>query len=363
MKKELIFQIGLTLIPKVGPVVAKKLIAYCGGVEAVFKEKQNLLQKIPNIGPVLAKSIANQTILKRAEEELLFIDKHQLQTDYYLEDNYPKRLKHCEDAPLLLFSKGKFDYNAKKVVSIVGTRSATSYGKKICQELVEELQSHGVLVVSGLSYGVDTCSHKSAIKNELATIGILAHGLDRIYPSANKNLAKKMMSNGGLVTEFLSQTNPDRENFVRRNRIVAGLSDATIVVESAMKGGALITADIANSYNREVFAVPGPLHSQYSEGCNHLIKTNRAVLLTGVKDLEYLLNWDKAEGKGKQVQLFDLTEEEQTLVEVVKKFDKLSVEELIFHSKLTRGKMAQLLLQLELKQVVRVLPGKIVALH
>jgi DNA processing protein len=245
----------------------------------------------------------------------------------------------------------------------VGTRSATSYGKKICQELVEELQSHGVLVVSGLSYGVDTCSHKSAIKNELATIGILAHGLDRIYPSANKNLAKKMMSNGGLVTEFLSQTNPDRENFVRRNRIVAGLSDATIVVESAMKGGALITADIANSYNREVFAVPGPLHSQYSEGCNHLIKTNRAVLLTGVKDLEYLLNWDKAEGKGKQVQLFDLTEEEQTLVEVVKKFDKLSVEELIFHSKLTRGKMAQLLLQLELKQVVRVLPGKIVALH
>lgn len=363
MKKELIFQIGLTLIPKVGPVVAKKLIAYCGGAEAVFKEKQFLLQKIPSIGPALAKSIANQTILKRAEEELLFIEKHQLQTAYYLTENYPKRLKHCEDAPLLLFSKGKFNYNAKKVVSIVGTRNATNYGKKICQELTEELQSHGVLVVSGMAYGIDTCAHKSALKNGLSTIGVLAHGLDRIYPSANKNLAKQMMSNGGLVTEFLSQTNPDRENFVRRNRIVAGLSDATIVVESAMKGGALITADIANSYNRDVFAVPGALHNQYSEGCNHLIKTNRAVLFTGVKDLEYLLDWDKAETKSKQVQLFDLSAEEQIIVAVLKRFDKLAVEELIFHSKLSRGKIAQLLLQLELQKIIRVLPGKIVTLQ
>lgn len=357
MKKSQLYRVGVTLIPGVGPVLAKKLIAYCGGAEAVFKNKPAHLQKIPGIGPALSKAISTQKILSDAEYELRFVEKHQIKLDYYLDENYPYRLKRCEDAPVMLYSKGCFDWNSERVVSVVGTRKATDYGKRQCASLIEELADMGVLVVSGLAYGIDTVAHKSALQYGLPTLGVLAHGLDRIYPSANSSLAKKMCSNGGLVTEFLSKTNPDRENFVKRNRIVAGLSDATIVIESTKRGGALITADIANSYHRDVFAIPGRLGDASSEGCNHFIKTNRAALFSSAKDISYLLSWEK-QLSPKQLPIFDLTPDEQRVVDAIAEAGELPIDQLSARLTLNIGQLSQILLQLELKQVVRVIPGK-----
>lgn len=361
MKSLKLYQVGITLISGVGPILAKKLIAYCGGAEAVFKDKPSHLQKIPGIGTSLAKAISTQKILSRAEAELRFVEKHHLHLDYYLDKSYPYRLKRCEDAPVVLYSQGRFDWNTDRVVSIVGTRRASSYGKKQCAKLVEELAAMNVLVVSGLAYGIDTVAHKSAVKNGLSTIGVLAHGLDRVYPSANSSLAQKMCDNGGLVSEFLSETNPDRENFVKRNRIVAGLSDATIVVESTKRGGALITADIANSYHRDVFAIPGRLEDAASEGCNHFIKTNRAALLSSTKDISYLLGWGE-QPHSKQLPLFDLSPDEQEVATILREAGPLPIDQLFAQLSISSGRLSQLLLQLELKQVIRALPGKRYAL-
>lgn len=257
MKNDLIFQIGLTLIPGIGPVTAKKLISYCGSFEAVFKEKKEHLIKIPHIGPVLAKEISSQNVLSRAEQEINYISNNNIKVSTYLENDYPSRLKNCVDAPIVLYSKGDFDWNQTKIVSIVGTRNASNYGKNICQSVIEYLSDFPVLIISGLAYGIDIHAHKNAIKHNLKTAAVIAHGLDKIYPSSHKNVSLEMLQNGGLITEFLSETNISRENFVRRNRIVAGISDATIVIESKIKGGAMITAKLANDYNRDVFAVPG----------------------------------------------------------------------------------------------------------
>ena len=235
MKNNLIFQIGLTLIPGIGPITAKKLISHCGSVEAVFQEKKELLTKIPHIGPVLAKEITQQSVLGRAEKEIDFMSQNGITANSYLDDNYPQRLKNCVDSPLVLFSKGNFDWNQSKIVSIVGTRNATSYGKNVCQSIINDLSDYPVLIVSGLAYGIDIFAHKFSLANNLQTVAVLAHGIDRIYPVSHKNVAVEMLQNGGLITEFLSGTNLGRENFVRRNRIVAGMSDATIVVESKKK--------------------------------------------------------------------------------------------------------------------------------
>jgi len=358
---ETLYNIGLTLLPGIGDKLGKALVDYCGSAEAVFKEKRQNLEKIPEIGRITAQKIVSQNVLKRAEEELRFIEKHQIQTFFFKDETYPRRLLHCSDSPLMLYFKGQTDFNVEKVVSMVGTRKCTEYGRKMVSELLADLKDDRVLVVSGLAYGIDTLAHQAALDNQLATVGVLGHGLDRIYPHQNRNLAKKMLENGGLLTDFLSKTNPDAVNFPSRNRIVAGLSDATIVVEAARNGGALITAEIANSYNRDVFAVPGRLNDERSEGCNFLIKTNKAALIENAQDIRYLLNWD-VEQKPKnaiQSKLFiELSDDQRAIFEVLQSYPEAIVDELCDLLKLPLSKLSAILLQLEIAGVVEVLPGK-----
>ena len=364
--EQLKYKIGLSLIPGVGDVVAKKLIAYCGGAEAVFREKKSSLLKIPGVGTSLANAILSQKVLNRAEREIAFIQKNNIQALFYLDEKYPKRLKYCDDGPVMLYCKGQMDLNAQKIVSIVGTRQASDYGKKICVNIVEELVTHNVLVVSGLAYGIDICAHKAALKNNLQTIGVVAHGLDRLYPSLHTSVAEKMQDNGGLVTEFLSKTNPDRENFPQRNRIIAGLADAVIVVETRMRGGALITAEIANSYSRDVFAVPGRLNDPYSKGCNWFIKINKAALLQSVKDLEYLMGWETKEGKkqSRQKKMFvELNSDEKVLVDIITDDGSLAIDLLCLKSKMSTSKVASTLLNLEFSGVIKCLPGNVYQLN
>lgn len=358
---DLIYKIGLTLIPGVGDINGKRLVSYCGGVEAVFHENEKSLCKIPGIGPATIRSIVNKSILSAAEKEIRFIEQFGIQYFFFLDNDYPYRLKYCEDSPLMLYYKGNSDMNTQRIISIVGTRNMSIYGKKICKEIVEDLKDANVLIVSGLAYGVDTQAHKIAVSQDIPTIGVLAHGLDRIYPSVNKPLAEKMLKNGGLLTEFKSKTNPDRENFPRRNRIIAGLSDAVLVIESGLKGGALITAEIANSYNRDVFSIPGRTNDKYSEGCNFLIKTQRAALIQKAKDIYYMLNWDlKGEAICAQKKMFvEFNEYEQKIIDVLKDFDFLGVDKICLKTNFPTSKVASTLLELEFKGIVQCLPGKV----
>lgn len=363
MNEQLLYHIAITSIPNIGDITAKKLIAYCGSSEQVFSEKKGVLEKIPGIGAVNAQKIITHKTeaLTIAEEEIAFIKKNDISPLFYLNDNYPKRLRHCEDGPILLYSKGNTEFNNSKVVSIVGTRKATDYGKDFCNKIVEELAPHQPLIVSGLAYGIDVCSHKAAIKNNITTVGVLAHGLDRMYPSQHTSVAKQMLENGGLLTDYKSGTNPDRENFPKRNRIVAGLSDLTIVIESSKKGGSLITAYLANDYNRDVFALPGRLNDSQSEGCNNIIKNHKAALIQSVKDIEYIMGWE-AEKKIKPVQrqLFvELTPEQKLIADIISKKDKIGIDELSLQAKFPMSKTTAMLLEMEFEGVVKTLPGKL----
>ena len=363
MNDQLLYQIALTSIPNIGNVSAKKLIAYCGSAQQVFEEKKATLEKVPGIGSVYSDSInKNKTeALQTAEQELKFIEKNEVTPLFFIDEKYPRRLVHCEDGPLLLYSKGNVDFNSEKAISIVGTRRATNYGKDFCEQIIKDLKPHNPLIISGLAYGIDVCAHKAAVKNRLATVGVLAHGLDRIYPSQHTTIAKEMFECGGLSTEFKSGTNPDRENFPKRNRIVAGLSDLTIVVESSKKGGSLITAELANNYNRDVFALPGKLSDSQSEGCNWLIKTNKAALIQSAKDIEYIMGW-KAEktDKPKQTALFQiLTIEQKIIIEVLTKNEVVAIDEIALQTKLPMSKATTLLLELEFSGIVKSLPGKL----
>lgn len=363
----LLYQIAATLLPGVGDITAKKLIAYCGGVEEIFKLRKSALMKIPGVGPVLAKLILEQDVLKRAEEEVEFVLKNNINPIFYTEKQFPERLKHCMDSPILIYTQGEMDLNAKRIVSIVGSRNATDYGKHVCEKLVKGLKSPDLLIVSGLAYGIDITAHKSALKYGVPTIGVLAHGLDRLYPSIHKKVASEMMEAGGLITEFMQGTNPDRENFPKRNRIVAGIADATIVVEAAKKGGALITAELANSYNRDVFAVPGRVDDKYSEGCNWLINRNKAVLTSSAEDILYLMNWEKEnESKAKkpiQKQLFVELSDEQRLITDLLHEGQLSIDSICAKAQMPMSKVAAALLDLEFSGLVTSLPGKVFRLN
>jgi len=360
--EDLIYKIALTLIPGVGSVNGKSLVAYCGGVKAVFMEKKRALLKIPGIGEQTVNAIANHNVFERAEEEISFIEKNKITPLFYLDIQYPIRLKQCHDSPLMLYYKGTSDLNAPKVVAIVGTRKATEYGRDMCRKLIEGLVEHNVLIVSGLAYGIDTWSHKAALDSKLETVGVLGHGLDRIYPFANRSLAEKMLENGGLLCEYMSNTLPDRENFPMRNRIIAGMSDAIVVVEAGETGGALITAEIANSYNRDVFAVPGRIGDPHSEGCNKLIKINKAALIQSSKDISYLLNWnsEKVQKKAVQRQLFlNLTPDEEIIVNMLKEKGDLEIDSLLLETNLLPAKAASILLNMEFEGIIRCLPGKV----
>lgn len=362
MNEDLLYNIAITELQGIGDISAKKLIAYCGSARQVFNEKTNVLEKIPGIGSIYANSINTSKLeaLAIAEKELKFIEKYSINAIFYLEEKYPKRLFHCEDGPVVIYSKGEIEFNNPKVISIVGTRNATTYGKDFCNQLVIDLIPHHPLIVSGLAYGIDICSHKAAIKNNLPTIAVLAHGLDRLYPSQHTAVAKQLLKNGGLVSDYKSGTNPDRENFPKRNRIIAGLSDLTIVVESSKKGGSLITAYLANDYNRDVFALPGRLIDTQSEGCNNLIKSNKAALIQSVKDIEYIMGWESEKiADQKQQRLFvELSEEEKTITHLLSQKDKFAIDDLSLQAKFPMSKTASLLLNLEFNGVVKSLPGK-----
>lgn len=358
---KLSYQIALTLISGIGDVLAKNLISYCGSAEAVFKTPKQTLLKIPGIGRATALAIAeSRDLLKRAEQEEVFIEKYKIKPLFFTDAAYPKRLKNCTDAPIMLYYKGNVDLNAIRVVNIVGTRKVTEYGKLVCMQLVEQLKVYHPVVISGLAYGVDVHAHRECLKQDVPTVAVLGHGLDRIYPAAHRSVAEKMVQNGGLLSDFVSGTNPDRENFPKRNRIIAGLADATIVVEAAETGGAIITAVIANSYNRDVFAIPGRVNDTYSSGCNHLIKTNRAALVSSGADIAYSLGWDIGDQKkGVQRQLLvELTTEEQVIVDLLQTHSSLAIDELMLRSTMNLSILAGVLLNLELKGVVLSLPGK-----
>ena len=363
LKKEDLFHLmALLKVEGIGDVNAKKLISQCGGVTNVFKERKSTLLKISGVGDSIINRLKDDSIFKRTEKELNFIEKNEIESITFYDDKYPKRLKHCFDAPLVLFLKGKMKFERQKIISVVGTRQMTGYGKKVLEDLFEDLKEFNPIIVSGLAYGVDIYAHQLAMKYNFQTIAVLAHGLDRIYPAVHKNDAVKMQDNGGLLTEFWSGSRPDRENFVKRNRIVAGLSQATILIESAEKGGSLITADIANSYNRDVFAVPARISDKYSVGCNNLIKTNRASVLTSAKDLAYILNWEKAINNNQktiQKQLFiELNEYEKTIYNYLLKEGKQQLDVISLHCNFPIYKTASILLNLELKGITRPLPGK-----
>jgi DNA processing protein len=360
-EENLKYQIALSLLPGIGDIRAKKLVSFCGSVEAVFREKRALLEKIPGIGLKNIKQIIKPLVFDRAEEEIRFIRKNKIQPMFYLDESYPKRLLHCEDSPILLYFKGECDLNRKKVISIVGTRDATAYGRELCEKLVADLAGYSPLIVSGLAYGIDLCAHRAAMQNNLDTIGVLAHGLDKIYPAVHRSLAEKMTRQGGLLSDFCSQTIPDRENFPRRNRIVAGMADATIVIESKKDGGSLITADIANSYNRDVFAFPGRIGDLASEGCNTLIKQNKAALIQSGADLVYIMGWEeKKKGKSSiQKKLFvELNPDEEKILALLKDKDSVYIDDLSLSASMPVSKVSSLLLNLEFSGLVCSMPGK-----
>jgi DNA processing protein len=359
--QELLYQISITLIKNIGAVNGKKLVAYCGGPEAVFKEKISALEKIPGIGRARAATIKNQKVLQRAEQEIKFIEKYNIRPLFYTEPGYPSRLLNCDDGPLMLYYKGNANLDNSKVIAVVGTRRATNYGKARCEEILKDLEPLNVLVVSGLAYGIDSCAHRHSVDMGLETVGVLGHGLDRIYPAQNKKLAERMLQQGGLLTEFMSGTNPDRENFPRRNRIVAGMADAVLVVESDRKGGALITAEIANSYNRDVFTVPGRVGDDMSRGCHFMIKTNRAALVENGADVAYMMGWEKVEvSKRAQKKLFvELSGEEKLILETIREYGELPIDKITLLTKLSTSKVAASLLNLEFEGLVKSLPGKL----
>ncbi|MEO8821536.1 MAG: DNA-processing protein DprA [Ginsengibacter sp.] len=362
MQKELLYQIALTLIPNIGDVNAKSLVNHFGSAEAIFHAPKKELDEIEGIGIIRAGSIRNFKDFSRAEEEIQFINKYKITPLFLTDKNYPQRLLNCYDSPPMLYYKGNADLNCSRIIAIVGTRNHNEYGKNICEKLIAELINEEVLIVSGLAFGIDSIAHKNALKNNLKTVGVLAHGLDRVYPAQNSTLAKQMISNGGLLTEFKSNTIPDKQNFPGRNRIVAGISDAIIVIESGIKGGSLITAELANGYNKDVFAFPGRADDLKSEGCNFLIKNNKAALITSANDLLENMSWkqNKKPSPKKQRELFiELTTEEKVVVDILQTHEQIQIDELYFKSKLSSSAIAQALLMLEMQGIVSSMPGKI----
>lgn len=359
------YGIALSLMKGVGDSNAKTLISYAGSAEKLFSLSPAKLQKIHGIGPKLAESFKDTyEALRRAEKELKFTEKNKIDILFYYDKKYPKRLLNCPDAPLFIFSKGNCDFNKERFVNIVGTRHATEYGKELTEQLVSDLSSCNVSLVSGLAFGIDICAHKAALKYDMQNVAVLAHGLDRIYPAQHKTVADKLQENGALVSDFLSETIPDKQNFPSRNRIVAGMTDATIVIESAESGGALITAEIANSYNRDVFAFPGKISDKYSQGCLRLIKNHKANLITGSADVIECMNWDLSKSAGtrqpvQQALFAELNEQEKMVCDFLSQTEKSHIDDIFLKIQLPQSAISGVLLQLEMKGVIAVLPGKV----
>lgn len=365
MTNDLLYQIALTCIPNIGAVQAKVLINYFQNAEAIFKASKKELSAIENIGEVKATSIKEFDDFAKVEEEIAFIERYKIQPLFISDAQYPQRLLNCYDAPTMLYYRGNADLNSTKLISIIGTRNNTDYGKQVTEKLVSDLADQQVIIISGLAYGIDAIAHKAAVANNVATVGVLAHGLDIIYPSQHKGLAKDMLLHGGLLTEFPKDTKPDKHNFPRRNRIVAGMADATIVIETALKGGSMITAELASEYNKDVFAFPGKTIDIKSAGCNYLIKNKKATLLTDAQQLIETLGWVQKKKKAKiQKELFiDLSPDEKIIVDILQEKDAVHIDELYFKSGLSSSTIAAAILTLELQNIIRSLPGKLYKLQ
>jgi len=361
MSNDMLCRVALTMVPHIGDVHAKMLLSRFGDAYSVFKASRRELEKLEGLGPVRAKAIRSFNGFGAAEDEIAFTEKYQIRILHYTDDDYPKRLQNCYDAPILLYYKGEADLNADRILSVVGTRNHTSYGNEICTRMMQELEGSGILIISGLAYGIDTLAHRLAMAHGLPTIAALGHGLDRIYPSQNKSLAKQMLQNGGLITDFPSGTKPDRKHFPRRNRITAGICDGLVIIETGQKGGSVITADIANGYHKEVFAFPGPVHAEKSSGCHQLIRQHKAQLVTSASEILESMNWLQPGPSTETIQpsLFgDLSADESGIIQLLRQKPVIHMEELLMAHNMGASNMAGLLLNLEIKGLLQALPGK-----
>ncbi len=357
---ETFHQIALTAVPGVGGILVRQLISYCGSASEVFRQTAAKLQKVPGIGEVTARAIRQPGVLTEAERTLTRLEKLGARAVFYLDTEYPARMKSLYDAPAMLYTLGTANLNATRTLALVGTRQATDYGRRITEELVQAVQPYGVVIVSGLAYGIDIAAHRASLTYGLPTVGVMASGLDVIYPQVHQKTAHEMLAQGALLTESRPGTKPEAHLFPARNRIIAGLSDVVLVVEAAAKGGALITAEYANNYHREVFAVPGQLGQTFSQGCNKLIRENRAQMYTKPADLIELLNWDQSTTRTPATLALplDFTTEESHLVSLLRQYADLHIDELSWQSQIPMGRLASLLLTLEFRGYIRSLPGK-----
>ena len=365
MNEELLYTMALTRLPGLGMIGAHRLMEAAGSATTIFSNAKNLKDIVPDVSQKVIDAIVNCDVLRLCEAEIRFAEKNGIRCLTLNDEDYPSRMRECDDAPLLLFYKGTANLNSLHIINLVGTRHATEYGRDICQRFISELHEimPDVLIVSGLAYGIDINAHRAALQYGMNTVGVLAHGLDRIYPAVHRNTAADILSHGGLLTEYPSGTNPDRQNFLKRNRIIAGICDATIVVESAAKGGALVTADIAESYHRDCFAFPGRINDEYSSGCNALIRNNKATLLQSAEELVKAMNWDYTPTsnprEGIQRQLFpDLSpEEELVMSQLEKNPDGLQINTIVVNTNIPINRMTGILFEMEMKGVVRALAG------
>ena len=362
MTDQRIYQIGLTMINGVGNILAHHLLDAFGDPERIFEERQSALEKIPGIGSNLACEIKRPEVLARAERELEFILDKRIRTYFWTDKDYPYRLKACADAPILLYFKGEANLDVKRIVSVVGTRRATPYGQTLTENFIKDLATccPDTLIISGLAYGIDAAAHQAALRHQLPTVAVLAHGLDRIYPPTHRSLAAEMTRQGGLLTDYPIGTNPDRQNFVQRNRIVAGLADATVIIESAEKGGSMITADLAFSYGRELFAFPGRIDDNSSRGCNRLIQKQKASLITQAADLVDLLGWDKTTPAPQPTQgslPFSANPENDTTLRAIQESGEIQVNELGRQLDIPFHQLSSILFELEMEGLIQALPG------
>ncbi len=365
--QELICAIALTKLKGLSLLNARTLYDALGSASEVFAHRKDIVSVIPDASPRLVEALSHvEDAMKEAEQEMEFVEKKRLKVLTLNDDAYPQRLKECEDAPLVLFNYGDADLNRQHIINVVGTRKCSEYGREVCRNFVAELKTlcPDVLIVSGLAYGIDICAHRAALDNGIDTVAVLAHGLDNIYPSMHRQTAADMIHRGGgLLTEYTTQTRPEKMNFVRRNRIVAGMCDACVVVESPKKGGSLITAELSNSYNRDVFAFPGRVYDEYSAGCNKLIRENQATLLTSAEDMLQALGWhsaadDAVRSQAVQQDLFpDLSDEEQLLVNALKKVDDKHINQIAFDTNIPYSRASMILFDLEMKGIVKALGG------
>ncbi len=360
MTDDLLYRIALTMIPELGPVRVKALIDYYGNAQAVFKANKKEISQIDTIGELCAKQLKNWNHFTEAEKEINYIEKNQISTLFITDPDYPQRLLHCYDPPSLLYYKGKQHLNNARMVSIIGTRNHTAYGKQVTEEFIRGLENEQVVIISGLALGIDAIAHKASLQHRIPTVGVLAHGLDTLYPSQHRSLASEMISNGGLLTEFRMLTQPDKHNFPRRNRIVAGMADATVVIETAIKGGSMITAELAYNYNRDLFAVPGKLTDSKSSGCLKLIQQNKALLFSGPEHFIDTMGWkEKKLVPKKQIDLFpDLSNEEKIILKLLQEKEMMPIDELNLKCGFSSSSLATAILHLELNSLICSLPGK-----